>query len=75
MIVQPVDNSINTINDLLHDEDVNRFVKSYTRYQAKSSAKHILGTSYENIYSPPQRPFDGQEPPPQSHADEPTISK
>ena len=65
-----IEAEVNNINDILHDEDVNRFVKSYIRGQAKSSAKHILGNLYKNIYNPPQP----ETPPPQSHADEPTIS-
>ena len=64
-----VDSSNNNVNNLLHDADINRFVKSHIKEQAKSSAKHILGNLYNNIYNAPQ-----PEQPPQSHADEPTIS-
>ena len=71
LTVKLVDNKNNDdINDILHDEDVNRFVKSYLREQAKSSAKHKLSSLYENIYNPPQP----ETPQPQSHADEPTSS-
>ena len=69
LTVKLVDNSNNNINDLLHDEDVNRFVKSHIKDKAKSIAKHILGNLYKNIYSQPK-----PEQPPQRHADEPTIS-
>ena len=65
-----VDSSNNDINNLLHDEDINKFVKSHIKEQAKSSAKHILGNLYNNIYNAPQPSTQ----PPQSHADEPTIS-
>jgi len=34
LMVKLVDNRNNNVNDLLHDEDVSRFVKSYTRDQA-----------------------------------------
>jgi len=61
LIVKLVDNSSNNINELLYDDDVNRFVKSHIKYHAKSSAKHILGNFYKNIYSPQQT-----EQPPQS---------
>ena len=43
LIVKLVDKSNNSINDLLHSEDVNKFVRPYIREQAKSSPKHILG--------------------------------
>ena len=46
LIVQLVDN-INNINNLLHYEGVNRFVKSYIKDQAKSSDKQILGNLYK----------------------------
>ena len=69
LIIKLVDNCNKSIHELSHDEDVNRFVESYIRGQAKSSAKHILGDFYKNIYSVPQP----EEQPPQSHADEPTI--
>ena len=54
IIVQLVDNSNNNINNLLHDEDVNKFVKSHIKAQAKSSAKRILGNLYNNMYNVPQ---------------------
>ena len=41
---------------------------------AQNQVLDILGHLCKNIYSPPQRPFEGQTPPPQSHADEPTSS-
>ena len=69
MILKLVDSSNNNINNILHDEDINKFVKSHIKEQAKSSAKHILGNLYNNIYNAPQ-----PEQPPQSHAAEPTIS-
>ena len=71
LTVKVVDNSNNSVNDLLHDEDVNRFVKSYIRERAKSSAKPILGNLYKNIFNPPQ---PETPPPPQSNANQPTIS-
>ena len=69
-LVKLVDNSINDINELLHNDDVFKFVKSYIKEQTKSSAKHILGNLYNNIYNAPQPSTQ----PPQSQADEPTIS-
>ena len=39
--VKLADNSNNNVNDLLHDEYVNRFVKSYIRDQAKSKVLNI----------------------------------
>jgi len=63
-----VNNDNNDINNLLHDKDTNKFLKSHVKEQAKSSAKHILGNLYNNIYNAPQPQ------PPQSHADKPTLS-
>ena len=65
-----VDNGNNNINKLLHNEDVNKYVRSHIKEQAKSSAKHILGNLYNNIYNAAQPSTR----PPQSRADEPTIS-
>ena len=50
--------------------DVNKFAKSHIKEQAKSSANHILCTLYNNIHNAPQPSTQ----PPQSQADEPTIS-
>ena len=64
-----VDSSNNNINNLLHDEDINKFVKSHINEWAKSSAKRILGHMYNNIYNAPQ-----PEQPPQSNADKAIIT-
>ena len=69
LIVKLIEHGNNNINDLLHNEIVNRFVKTHIREQAHSSAKKILGNIYNNIYNAPQPP-----PPQQSYADRPTIS-
>ena len=63
-----VDSSNSNLNNLLLDEDINQFVKSHLKGQAKSSAKRVLGNLYDNIYNA------AQPQPPQSHAEKPTIS-
>ena len=64
-----VDNN-NNIHNLLHDEDVNEFVKSHIKKPPKSSAKYILGNLYNHIYNAPKPSTQ----PPQGYADEPTVS-
>ena len=49
LIVKSVDNLNNDTNNLLHNEDVNKFVKSHMKERATSSAKHTLGNLYNNI--------------------------
>ena len=58
------------IDNLLHDEDINKFVKSHIKEQAKLSAKHILGNLYNNTHNVPQP----ETQPPQSNADKPKVS-
>ena len=70
LIFKLLEHGNNNINDLLHNEVVNRFVKTHIREQAHSSANNILGNIYNNIYNAPQPP----PPPQQSSADRPTIS-
>ena len=70
IILKLVDSSNNNIYNLLHDEDINKFVKSHIKQQPTSSAKRILGTLYNNIYNGPQP----ETQPPQSNADELTNS-
>ena len=69
IILKLGDGNNNDINNLLHDEDMTKFLKSHTKGQAKSSAEHILGDLYNNIYHALQ-----PEQPPRSHAEKPTIS-
>ena len=71
LIVKLIEHGNNNINDLLHNEVVNKFVKSHIRDQANSSAESILGNIYNNDYSARKPP----PPPQQSHADRPTISR
>ena len=49
LIVKLVDTCTNDTNNLLHNEDVNKFVKSHMKERATSSAKHTLGNLYNNI--------------------------
>jgi len=60
-----VDSSNKNTDNLLHDKDMNKFVKSHIKEQAKSSAKHILSNLYHNIYYAPQ---PETQTPPQSNA-------
>ena len=69
LIVKLIEHGNNNINDLLHNEVVNKFVKSHIRDQAHSTAKNILGNIYNNTYNA------SKPSPQQSHADRPTISR